>query len=124
MEIAEELENLVRREIDRLHIPPTLRGHRYLVYIVSQIAADPRRLEGITKDLYRETARRFRTNWKAVERSSRTAIAHCWESDAGQERLCKLAGYQLTERPSISVLAAIIAQHINEENKSTSSTKK
>lgn len=75
MEGYESLENLVKREIDRLHIPPTIRGHSYLVYIVEQTALTPDRLTGITKDLYRETARQFRTNWNAVERSSRSAIA-------------------------------------------------
>ena len=114
MEISGVLEDLVRREIDRLQVPPTIRGHRYLVYITGQLAADPGRIEGITKDLYRETARRFRTNWSAVERSSRVAITCCWESAAGRERFCKLAGYQFTERPSISAFTAIVAQYITE----------
>ena len=51
MEDNENLENLVKREIDRLHIPPTIRGHSYLVYIVEQAALTPDRLTGITKDL-------------------------------------------------------------------------
>ena len=112
MEGYESLENLVKREIDRLHIPPTIRGHSYLVYIVEQAALTPDRLTGITKDLYRETARQFHTNWNAVERSSRSAIALCWASDAGRKRLCTLAGCQLTERPSTSAFVRTVAMHI------------
>lgn len=112
MEVSEALEELVRREIDRLGVPPTIRGHRYLIYIVGQVAAAPERIIGLTKDLYRETARRFKTSWTAVERSSRVAIAICWEKADGRERLCTLAGHQLTERPSIAVFVTVVAQHI------------
>jgi len=114
MEVSEELETLVKREINRLQIPPTIRGYRYLVYIIGQVAVDHDRVIGITKDLYRETARRFKTSWTAVERSSRLAITFCWESEKGRGRFCTLAGHQFAERPTTSVFVTIVAMHITD----------
>lgn len=114
-ELSEELTNLVRRELYILHVPPNLRGHHYLVYIVERVAVTPLRIKNITKDLYPETAHNFGTDWKAVERNSRTAILACWKNAEGRERLNELAGYQFIERPKTTTFAAIVASHVTEE---------
>lgn len=112
LEIPENLERFVRCELDRLCIPPTLRGHRYLSYMVAQVAIDPERIQGITKDLYRETARRFRTTWSAVARSSWAAVARCWGCEAGRVRFCRVAGRPVTDRPAPSMFVTAVAQHV------------
>ena len=73
---------------------------------------DPDRIEGITKDLYRETARRFRTTWSAVARSSWAAVARCWECEAGRERFYAVAGRLMTDRPAPSIFVTAVAKHI------------
>ena len=110
-DLSEELNGLVRQELCLLRIPSNLRGHHYLAYIVERVAVSPMRVEDITKDLYPETSHCFGTDWRAVERSSRTAILACWRNPDGRERLCELAGYQLAERPKTTVFAAIVAAH-------------
>lgn len=107
------LEDLARCEIHSLHIPPHLLGYHYLVYAVEQVAADPLRIKGITKDLYREIARYYHRKVSSVERNIRTAIIACWNSE-GKEKLGEMAGYHLTERPSGSVFIAIVAERVAE----------
>lgn len=80
--------------------------------MVGQVVMDPERIEGITKDLYRETARRFRTTWSAVARSSCTAIARCWDCEAGRERFGQVAGHPWANRPAPSAFVTAIANHI------------
>lgn len=110
-DLSAELDGLVRRELCLLRIPPNLRGHYYLAYIVERVAVSPMRVKDITKDLYPEAAHCFDTDWRAVERNSRTAVIACWRDPDGRERLCELAGRQLTERPRTAVFAAIVAAH-------------
>ncbi len=112
MDFTMDLTHIVRSEMDRLDIPPTIRGHRYLTYIIGQVVISPERITGMTKDLYRETANRFHTSWTAVERNSRTAVMKCWSSTAGRDRLCKLTRCQLMERPTLSVFVAVVAGHV------------
>lgn len=109
--LTPELTSLVRRELCLLRIPPNLRGHHYLTYIVERVAVSPIRVKDITKDLYPEAAHCFDTDWRAVERNSRTAITACWRDPDGRERFCELAGRQLAARPRTAVFAAIVAAH-------------
>ena len=60
------LPGVVEKTLTELHIPTRLRGYRYLTYSIAQVATDPARIHGVTKDLYRETARRYGTTWQAV----------------------------------------------------------
>jgi len=113
LENPENLARYVRYEMDRLCIPPTIRGHRYLSYMVEQVTMDPERAAWITKDLYRETARKFRTTWSAVARSSCAAITCCWECETGRERFCRMTGRPAAERPAPSAFVTVVAQHIN-----------
>ena len=109
-----DLTRLVRWEIYGLHISPTLRGYHYLVYLVEQVVREPIRVKAITKDLYPEAAHSFGTNWKAVERNSRTAILACWESSSGQERLREMARHQLAERPKTAAFLSIVAAYVSQ----------
>ena len=107
------LSNVIRRELNCLQIPPNLRGHHYLAYAIEQVANDPRRVKGVTKDLYQDTAHNFDTTWKAVERNIRSAVIACWNS-SGQETLREMTGFQLSERPKTAVFIAILAEHVME----------
>lgn len=108
------LSYLVRREIHRLRIPPHRLGYQYLTYAVEKVAVNPMLVNGITKELYRETARHFGTTWTAVERNSRTAIRTGWETPEGRARLCVIAGYQAEKCPNTAAFIAFVAEYVAE----------
>lgn len=108
---APELIGFVHQVLSDLHIPPRLLGYRYLVYILERTAPEPTRLNGLTKDLYVEISKRYRTNWKAVDHDIRTAINACWER-GGKEKLCEMARYQLAQRPCVTEFLGIVTIYL------------
>lgn len=61
----------------------------------------------VTKDLYPTIARKYETNWRAVERNIRTASALAWEKKP--ELLSRMAGERLIKRPTASRFLSILA---------------
>lgn len=110
LESNPKLQELIRWELYRLHIPPNLRGHHYLVYAVERVVEAPLRVKDVTKDLYPDIAHQFGTTWKAVERSIRSAVLVCWNS-GGREALREMT--PLTERPKTAAFIAIVAAHVS-----------
>ena len=106
------MSTLIRCELHNLRISPHLRGYHYLAYIIEQVAAAPMRIKNITKDLYPEAAHVFDTDWRAVERNSRTAVTRCWNSPEGRTRLGEIIGHPLLDRPKTAVFIAIVAAYI------------
>lgn len=67
----------------------------------------------MTKRLYPEVAKRYGTNWKAVERSIRTASCIMWREN--RALLEELAGRGLEVQPQTAQLLAILAAGIKRE---------
>lgn len=111
LESTPSLSDLIRWELHRLQISPTLLGHHYLLYAVEQVVMDPLRVKDVTKDLYPDTAHHFDTTWKAVERNIRSAVQSCW-NNGGRETLMEIAGMQIAERPKSAVFIAVLAEHV------------
>ena len=88
----------VEKTLRRLHINGTLLGLKYLIYAVVETVLDPERTYLITKDLYREIARKYKTTPIRVERDIRSAICVCWKN-AGEE-LDQMIGRHLIKRPT------------------------
>lgn len=105
------LSGIIKQTLSELHIPSRLHGYGYLAYNIEQVVIDPQRIQGVTKDLYRETARRHGTTWQAVEHADRTAINACWER-GGREKLDEVVGYHLVERPWATEFIVLVADHI------------
>lgn len=112
LESNANLQELIRWELYRLHIPPNLRGHHYLAYAIERVVENPMRVKDVTKDLYPDIAHRFSTTWKAVERSIRSAVLTCWNG-GGREALREMA--PLPERPKTAVFIAVVAAHVSSQ---------
>lgn len=82
----------------------------FAVYIATQ---NPDRMLSMTKWLYPDVAEHYATNWKAVERNIRTAIANVWLGN--KEELCSLAGYELPRRPTASQFIKILVNILRED---------
>lgn len=107
------LKAVAEQTLRRLHIGGTLKGFWYLVYAVAETVKDPMRTDLITKDLYRETAKKFRVEYRQVERAIRTAINACW-TNGGRPELDQMLGYHLEERPANGRFVDIVAAYIRQ----------
>lgn len=85
-------------------------GLKYLIFAVSETVLNPNRIYLITKDLYREIARKYKTTPSRVERDIRSAICVCWEN--AKDELEQIAGCHLSKRPSNKEFIDYIAFYI------------
>lgn len=90
----------------RLGLTANYTGFFYLSCAVELCLERPDRLLLVTKWLYPEVARRYRTNWKSVERNIRTVGGLIWCRN--KILLEGLAGCPLFQRPRNTQLLAIL----------------
>lgn len=86
-------------------------GFFHTAYAVSLCAQQPDRLLLVTKWLYPEVARQYKTNWKAVERNIRTVNAAIWREN--RPLLEKLAHRHLERRPRNTQFLSILAASLD-----------
>ena len=91
----------------RLGVTINYTGFFYTACAVSLCVEEPERLLRMTGYLYPEVARRFGTNWKAVERNIRTVGTVIWREN--RELLERLARRPLKRKPCTAQLLAILA---------------
>lgn len=72
------------------------KGFSYAAYAMALCAERPERLLLVTKNLYPEVAKQYRTTWRAVERDIRTLITMIWTRNS--DLLGLIAGGPLEER--------------------------
>ena len=70
--------------IRTLGVGATYRGYRYLSYGIELCLTDEEYLLAISKQLYPEIARKYKTTVGSVERDIRTVIRVCWENGYAQ----------------------------------------
>ncbi len=104
------LKQEVEKTLRSLHINGSWRGLRLLTCAITQTVLEPHRTELITKDLYRDIARRYKTTPERVERNIRRAIFLSWE--AAKEELDQMAGYHLVKRPTNREFIDLVAFYI------------
>ena len=103
----------IRKILTSLGITANYAGFNYMTYAIYLTLNDPVRLHYVTKLIYPDVARMYKTGAKCVERSIRTACNICWERNP--HLICTMAGYQLTKKPSNSVLLAIVSTWISSD---------
>ena len=91
----------------RLGITANYTGFQQTAYAVALCVTQPGRLQLVTKWVYPEVAKRYGTNWKAVERNIRAVSGIAWEQ--GRPALEELAGRALPHRPYTAQLLAILS---------------
>lgn len=91
----------------RLGVTANYTGFFHTASAVALCVEEPNRLLLITKWVYPDVARQYKTNWKAVERNIRTAGIVIWREN--RRLLEKLARRTLTERPCNAQLLAILS---------------
>ena len=95
----------------QLGVSANYTGFFHTAYAVLLSASQPDRLLLVTKWLYPEVAKQYRTNWKAVERNIRTAGGIIWREN--RPLLEELARRPLAHKPRNTLLLAILASSLN-----------
>ncbi|GAB2045939.1 hypothetical protein AGATL06_24380 [Agathobaculum sp. TL06] len=71
----------IRELLFRLGVTAKYKGCFYAIYAVTLCMEEQELLLSVTKRLYPEVARKYKTNWKAVERNIRTVSAAAWSAN-------------------------------------------
>ena len=96
--------------LHRLGITANYTGFFHTARAIRLCAEEPDRLLLVTKLVYPEVAKAYRTNWQAVERNIRTVTAIAW--DRGRPALEQLAGRALPHRPCAAQLRALLTYEL------------
>ena len=94
----------------RLGATANYRGFSYTAYAVLLCVQQQDRLLLVTKWLYPDVAKRYGTNWKAVERNIRTVITVVWEQNRAM--LEGLARRPLLQRPCAAQFRSILSNSL------------
>lgn len=73
-------EKVIINTLDSFGVSRSYIGYGYVVHGLMLIIDDRERLECITKSLYLDIARHFRTTWTCVEKNMRTVVNSVWNS--------------------------------------------
>lgn len=79
-------------------------------YAVRLAVEQPQTLLLVTKWLYPEVAKHYRTNWKAVERNIRRLVAAVWAANPNLFR--EIARQPLPRAPTVTQFLSILAAYI------------
>ena len=96
----------------RLGVTSNYTGFFHTSYAVLLCAEQPERLSLVTKWLYPEVAKRYRTKWTAVERNIRTVGSIIWRDS--RPLLEQLAHGALEKKPRNAQLLAILAAAVGD----------
>lgn len=115
----ENLEALVTNIIHEIGVPAHIKGYQYLREAIMMVVNDIDIINQITKQLYPEIARKFKTTPSRVERAIRHAIEVAWGRGDG-ETVESIFGYTVSAakgKPTNSEFIAMIADKLRLELK-------
>ena len=95
------------RTLDSMNIKHALLGYRFIVEAVEICIEDPDMLRGVTKILYPQIAKKYKSRGSRVERGIRHAITTIWDQDNGHSYR-KFIGSTSTKKPTNSSFIASI----------------
>ena len=97
----------------RLGVTANYVGFFHTAYAVSLCIDQPDRLLLVTKWLYPEIAKQYKTNWKAVERNIRMVNAIIWREN--RPLLEEMAHRTLEHKPHTAQMLAILSANVPEQ---------
>ena len=115
----DNLEALVTNVIHELGVPAHIKGYQYLREAIMMVINDIDIINQITKQLYPEIAKRFKTTPSRVERAIRHAIEVAW-ARGEQASVERIFGYTISAakgKPTNSEFIAMIADKLRLELK-------
>jgi two-component system response regulator (stage 0 sporulation protein A) len=111
--------------IHEIGVPAHIKGYMYLREAISMVYHDIELLGSITKVLYPDIAKKYKTTPSRVERAIRHAIEVAW-SRGNVESISSLFGYTVSmskAKPTNSEFIAMVADKLRIENRAEESMK-
>ena len=111
-EIPEAVENPFRNSVllSRMGISASIKGYHFIRKAVMMAVEDQDVLVGITKGLYPDIAKMYRTTASKVERAIRHAIESAWKKN-GPQVYFEVAGYLPAEKPTNGQFIAALSEY-------------
>ncbi|MTT32697.1 sporulation transcription factor Spo0A [Terrilactibacillus sp. BCM23-1] len=116
---TQNLDASITNIIHEIGVPAHIKGYMYLREAISMVYNDIELLGSITKVLYPDIAKKFKTTSSRVERAIRHAIEVAW-SRGNIESISSLFGYTVSmskAKPTNSEFIAMVADKLRIENK-------
>ncbi len=79
-DIEMNYEKVITNTLDSFGVSRSYTGYDYVVYGLILIMEDRERIECITKSLYLDIAKQYKTSWQCVEKNMRTVVHSIWNS--------------------------------------------
>lgn len=96
--------------LNRMGISASIKGYHYIRKAILMAIEDEEVLIGITKGLYPDIAKIYRTTASKVERAIRHAIECCWKKN-GKDVFFELSGYYTNEKPTNGQFIASLSEY-------------
>lgn len=103
-----KMDDLITYIMFRLRISMCMHGYHYLKRAIAIVADDPKKACQVTKGLYRDLAKEFDTQWTAIERNMRSAIASIECSDEVKEEYIGFAKESYSNTEFITCIAEVV----------------
>lgn len=109
---AADTKRMITKLLHDIGITPNLKGFRYLRSAVTMVLEDEAVIEAVTKIIYPEIAKEYKTTPVRAERAIRHAIETAWERDNGEniKRVFKLPAS--TKRPTNSEFIGLSSEYL------------
>ncbi|MBQ2925045.1 MAG: response regulator [Anaerotignum sp.] len=104
------LEGEISVLLSRMGVSASIKGYHFIRKAVIMAAEDEEVLVGITKGLYPDIARMYKTTASKVERAIRHAIESAWKKN-GPQVYFEVAGYLPLEKPTNGQFIAALSEY-------------
>ncbi|WP_458408362.1 sporulation initiation factor Spo0A C-terminal domain-containing protein [Anaerotignum sp.] len=104
------LEGEISVLLSRMGISASIKGYHFIRKAVIMAVEDAEVLVGITKGLYPDIAKLYKTSASKVERAIRHAIESAWKKN-GPQVYFEVAGYLPSEKPTNGQLIAALSEY-------------
>ena len=104
------LEGEISVLLSRMGISASIKGYHFIRKAVIMAVEDEEVLVGITKGLYPDIAKLYKTSASKVERAIRHAIESAWKKN-GPQVYFEVAGYLPSEKPTNGQLIAALSEY-------------
>ncbi len=109
------LESEISVLLSRMGISASIKGYHFIRKAVLMAVEDQEVLTGITKGLYPDIAKAYRTTSSKVERAIRHAIESAWKKN-GQQVYFEVAGYLPQDKPTNGQFIAALSEYFRVHN--------
>lgn len=110
VDFEDSLESDISTVLNRMGVPASIKGYHYIRKAIMMAVENEEILIGITKGLYPDIAKYYKTTASKVERAIRHAIESSWKRN-GRKIFVELSGYHAEMKPTNGQFIAAISEY-------------